>query len=58
MMAVEPLVAGLAAALAVAAAAFGSILSSSPRLSWAGFALILLGFSALALLGLWRGGWP
>jgi hypothetical protein len=51
-------VAGLAAALAVAAAAFGSILSSRPRLSWAGFALILLGFSALALLGLWRGGWP
>ena len=39
MKAVEPLVAGLAAALAVAAAAFGSILSFRPQLSWAGFAL-------------------
>jgi hypothetical protein len=56
MKAADPLVAGLGVALV--AAAFGSVLSSrggSPR---AGFALIVLAFSMLALLGIWRRGWP
>ena len=58
MKAADPLVAGLEVALALVAAAFGSFLSSrggSPR---AGFALIVLAFSMLALLGIWRRGWP
>jgi hypothetical protein len=58
MKAAELLVAGLGVALAVAAAAFGSVLSSKGGSPRAGFALIVLAFSMLALLGMWRRGWP